>query len=150
MQQQVDENSQSQECETNTKQTLGDENTPVDPSIIAQMQQIAVHYDSQPIRAACFSPNNDSYFVLGTNSKSLKFCKMSQALINSLTGQGSFPDQSEGIQVIYEQPEHHIGSIYCVDWSNTSRLVATGSNDKMIKILVTPNFEEADKGQTAW
>ena len=60
------------------------------------------------------------------------------------------PEQSEGIQVIYEQPEHHIGSIYCVDWSKTSRLVATGSNDKMIKILVTPNFEEVDNDQKAW
>jgi WD40 repeat protein len=43
--------------------------------------------------------------------------------------------------------EHHNGSIYCVDWSRTSRLVATGSNDKMIKILVTPNFEESDESQ---
>jgi len=46
--------------------------------------------------------------------------------------------------VIYEENEHHNGSIYCVDWSRTSRLVATGSNDKMIKILVTPSFEDID------
>ena len=46
--------------------------------------------------------------------------------------------------------EHHNGSIYCVDWSRTSRLVATGSNDKMIKILVTPNFEDVEKDQAAW
>jgi WD40 repeat protein len=53
-----------------------------------------------------------------------------------------------GIEVVYEQFDHHNGSIYCVDWSRTSRLVATGSNDKMIKILVTPNFEdESDKAE---
>lgn len=28
--------------------------------------------------------------------------------------------------------------------------MATGSNDKMIKILVTPNFEEEDKEQAQW
>ena len=50
-------------------------------------------------------------------------------------------DDTKGIQVVYEENDHHNGSIYCVDWSRTSNLVATGSNDKMIKILVTPeNF----------
>ena len=46
--------------------------------------------------------------------------------------------------MIFEQQEHHNGSIYCVDWSKTSRLVATGSNDKMIKILIAPNFEDME------
>jgi len=101
-----------------------------------------VLYDSQPIRTACFSPNNGEYFVLGTNSKSLKFCRMSPNLIG---GDNGFNTSEDGIEVIYEQMDHHNGSIYCVDWSRTSRLVATGSNDKMIKILVTPNFEENEK-----
>ena len=52
--------------------------------------------------------------------------------------------------MVFEQPDHHNGSIYCVDWSRTSRLVATGSNDKMIKILVTPIFEEVEEGQENW
>ena len=54
--------------------------------------------------------------------------------------------------MIFEEMDHHNGSIYCLcgldwtelDWSKTSRLVATGSNDKMIKIMVTPNFDELD------
>ena len=50
-----------------------------------------------------------------------------------------------GIKVVFEQQEHHNGSIYCVDWSKTSRLVATGSNDKLIKILIAPNFEDLDQ-----
>ena len=49
--------------------------------------------------------------------------------------------------MVFEELDHHNGSIYCVDWSRTSRLVATGSNDKMIKIIVTPNFEENDGEQ---
>jgi len=102
-----------------------------------------VLFDSQPIRAACFSPNNSEYFVLGTNSKSLKFCKISSSILAPF---GIAHDESQsgdkGIQVIFEEPDHHNGSIYCVDWSKTSRLVATGSNDKMIKIMVTPNFDD--------
>jgi WD40 repeat protein len=83
--------------------------------------------------------------VLGTNSKSLKFCKISSSILAPF-GVGGDESQSgdKGIQVIFEEPDHHNGSIYCVDWSKTSRLVATGSNDKMIKIMVTPNFEELD------
>lgn len=34
------------------------------------------------------------------------------------------------IKVVFEQVNHHEGSIYCVDWSRTERLIATGSNDK--------------------
>jgi WD40 repeat protein len=109
------------------------------------MKQVAVLFDSQPIRAACFSPNNSEYFVLGTNSKSLKFCKISSSILSPF-GIASDESQSgdKGIQMIFEEPDHHNGSIYCVDWSKTSRLVATGSNDKMIKIMVTPNFDELD------
>jgi WD40 repeat protein len=36
---------------------------------------------------------------------------------------------------------HHQGSIYCIDWSRTGRLIATGSNDKTIKLLVCPDFQ---------
>ena len=93
--------------------------------------------------------------MLGTNSKSLKFCRLNSSIINNLGGDIVYNErydqnESEGIQVIYEQMEHHNGSIYCVDWSRTSRLVATGSNDKMIKILVTPNFEDMEHEQVNW
>ena len=57
-------------------------------------------------------------------------------------------DPSQAIEVIYEHYEHHNGSVYCVDWNGPSRLVASGSNDKTIKILVTPNFEEISDVQT--
>ena len=45
------------------------------------------------------------------------------------------------VDVIFEQKDHHQGSIYCLDWSTTSRLIASGSNDKTIKLLVCPDFE---------
>lgn len=46
------------------------------------MKQVGVLKDTHPIRTACFSPNSAEFFVIGTNSKSLKFCKLSQNIIN--------------------------------------------------------------------
>ena len=48
------------------------------------------------------------------------------------------------MEVIFEQQNHHHGSLYCVDWSRTGRLIASGSNDKTIKLLVCPDFEKED------
>jgi len=51
---------------------------------IQQLGQVANLKDSQPIRSVCFSPNNNEFFVLGTNSKSLKFCKLPANLNKSI------------------------------------------------------------------
>jgi len=51
------------------------------------------------------------------------------------------------IQTIFEQKSHHLGSIYCLDWSSSGRLIASGSNDKTIKLMVCPNFEEGDNNE---
>ena len=90
---------------------------------------------------------------MGTNSKALKICALPR-----LNGQSeedeaeAAADSSGGIQnnespvqpvnVILEQQNHHVGSIYCVDWSRTERLIATGSNDRLIKLLVCPDLEQ--------
>lgn len=117
--------------------------------LISALSQVAVLFDSQPIRAACFSPNQSEFFALGTNSKSLKFCRLSPQILAPFEGidpVGPGEDEEDlmqnGIELIQEIHDHHNGSIYCVDWSRSSRLVATGSNDKMVKVLVTPNFDE--------
>ena len=65
---------------------------------------------------------------------------------NSYNFKSSFPNQIEDeqkIKLIYEQKNHHAGSIYCLDWSISSRLIASGSNDKTIKLLAVPDFEES-------
>ena len=119
-------------------------------ALIESLSQVAVLFDPQPIRAACFSPNQAEYFVLGTNSKSLKFCKLSSQIIQQFEGPDygddaeGMPDRTKNIQVVQEITDHHDGSIYCVDWSRNVRLVATGSNDKLIKVIYVPSFEEQD------
>jgi len=125
---------------------------PAADSTVSHMKELAQLRDNQPIRAACFSPSGN-YFVLGTNSKSLKICSLPK-----LPGQDDDDDEeadkvdsSGGIQnefqiqqvnVLLEQQNHHVGSIYCVDWSRTERLIATGSNDRLIKLLVCPDLEQ--------
>lgn len=47
--------------------------------------------------------------------------------------------------------KHHRGSIYCLNWNATGDLLATGSNDKTIKLLRfnpdTCNFDTAGHGE---
>lgn len=45
------------------------------------------------------------------------------------------------LHVLFENENHHGGSVYCLDWSRSSRLIASGSNDRSIKILVCPDLE---------
>lgn len=35
----------------------------------------------------------------------------------------------------FKRNKHHKGSIYCVAWSHCGQLLATGSNDKYVKVL---------------
>ena len=46
----------------------------------------------------------------------------------------------ESISLIFEQKNHHFGSIFSIDWSPSGQLLATGSNDKTIKIMSLPEF----------
>lgn len=95
--------------------------------------------DSHPIRTACFSPNGN-FFGVGTNSRSLKLFSL-KPLLNCIKKKGNLKNLDEGVRMIFEEKKHHEGSIYCLDWSPTGRLLATGSNDKMIKLMVIPGIE---------
>jgi WD40 repeat protein len=37
--------------------------------------------------------------------------------------------------ILYKRAKYHLGSIYCMGWSPSGRIIATGSNDKLIKLL---------------
>jgi len=96
--------------------------------------------------------------VIGTNSKCLKIWNISSFIsqvvnkeyeINQDFSRGieAGEPQREEIPVIFDQVNHHEGSIYCTDWTNCERLIASGSNDKKIKILVCPPLNEIDEGE---
>ena len=37
--------------------------------------------------------------------------------------------------VLFKRTKHHKGSIYCMAWSPQGDLIATGSNDKTVKLM---------------
>ena len=116
--------------------------------------------DTHPIRCCCFSPKGE-YLAIGTNSKCLKIYDISHILDNFIKRNNIYAQlnnnnntqsilsnskfNKETISMIFEQKEHHHGSIFCIDWSSSGKLIATGSNDKTIKLLNIPELEENNK-----
>uniref|UniRef100_A0A8K9Y334 CTLH domain-containing protein n=1 Tax=Oncorhynchus mykiss TaxID=8022 RepID=A0A8K9Y334_ONCMY len=84
--------------------------------------------DTQALRAVAFHPTGALYAV-GSNSKTLRVC----AYPDSLNTSGSGPVKQPVVR--FRRNKHHKGSIYCVAWSHCGRLLATGSNDKYVKVL---------------
>lgn len=84
--------------------------------------------DTQAIRAVAFHPSGALYAV-GSNSKTLRVCAYPETLDTSGTCLVKQPT------VCFKRNKHHKGSIYCVAWSHCGQLLATGSNDKYVKVL---------------
>ena len=108
--------------------------------------------DTHPIRCCCFSPKGE-YFAIGTNSKSLKIFDLS-FILDSINKRNFYSkniknnnittnnkNYKETIGMIYEQKNYHLGSIYSIDWSSSGKLLATGSNDKTIKLIHIPELD---------
>ena len=47
----------------------------------------------------------------------------------------SVHDQPPQPTILFKSNRHHRGSIYCIAWSATGDIIATGSNDKSIKMM---------------
>ena len=108
---------------------------------ISSLELSKIIGDSNPIRASCFSPKGDC-LAIGTNSRSLKIYSLNHVLKNF---KKYSPINSETkMPLIFEQKNHHLGSIYCLDWSVSGRLLASGSNDKMVKLMVVPKLSESN------
>ncbi|XP_065213402.1 WD repeat-containing protein 47 isoform X6 [Planococcus citri] len=94
--------------------------------------------DVQAIRCAEFHPQGSLYAV-GSNSKTLRICaypKLHDLRDDHKTCQPT---------VLFKRTKHHKGSIYCMAWTPIGDLLATGSNDKTVKLMKfnndTANFE---------
>jgi len=42
--------------------------------------------------------------------------------------------ETQPMDVVFKRTKHHKGSIYCAAWNALGNLIATGSNDKAIKL----------------
>uniref|UniRef100_A0A915C5R0 WD repeat-containing protein 47 n=1 Tax=Parascaris univalens TaxID=6257 RepID=A0A915C5R0_PARUN len=93
-----------------------------------QFVPVSRYEDAQAIRAVAFHPSG-RYFALGTNSKQMLICK--------------YPDMrhfrpeasARGVDVILSRPKQHRGSVYCLGFNPTGELLATGSNDKSLRLM---------------
>ncbi|XP_022325950.1 WD repeat-containing protein 47-like isoform X3 [Crassostrea virginica] len=84
--------------------------------------------DAQAIRTVSFHPSG-TMFAVGSNSKTLRVCAFPDVSNLSET------HQTFETQTMYTKNKHHKGSIYCIAWSPMGDLLATGSNDKTIKMF---------------
>ncbi|RUS79340.1 hypothetical protein EGW08_012894, partial [Elysia chlorotica] len=83
--------------------------------------------DSQAIRTVAFHPKGNFYAV-GSNSKMLRVC--------AFPSMGNLREEHVAYEssVVYKHGKHHKGSIYCSAWNPLGDLIATGSNDKTIRL----------------
>ncbi|XP_053286737.1 WD repeat-containing protein 47 [Pleuronectes platessa] len=93
----------------------------------AQFVKVNQLEDTQAVRAVAFHPSGALYAV-GSNSKTLRVCAYPESLSTS-------PGAVKQPVVRFRRNKHHKGSIYCVAWSHCGQLLATGSNDKFVKVL---------------
>uniref|UniRef100_A0A673KR76 WD repeat-containing protein 47-like n=1 Tax=Sinocyclocheilus rhinocerous TaxID=307959 RepID=A0A673KR76_9TELE len=84
--------------------------------------------DMQAVRAVAFHPTGTLYAV-GSNSKMLRVCAYPDTL-DTRSAAHTLPPV-----IRFKRNKHHKGSIYCVAWSPCGQLLATGSNDKYVKVL---------------
>uniref|UniRef100_A0A8D8RIF9 WD repeat-containing protein 47 n=1 Tax=Cacopsylla melanoneura TaxID=428564 RepID=A0A8D8RIF9_9HEMI len=90
--------------------------------------QVTTLEDAQAVRCAEFHPNGNIYAV-GSNSKTLRICaypKLTDLREEHTTYQPT---------VLFKRTRHHKGSIYCMAWTPVGDLMATGSNDKTVKLM---------------
>ncbi|XP_076455467.1 WD repeat-containing protein 47-like isoform X4 [Babylonia areolata] len=83
--------------------------------------------DMQAIRTVAFHPSGNFYAV-GSNSKTLRICSFPH--IANLREDHVTHEAS----VVHKLMKHHKGSIYCTAWNPSGDLLASGSNDKTIRL----------------
>ncbi|KFQ10996.1 WD repeat-containing protein 47 [Haliaeetus albicilla] len=115
---------QLEDSSGNLSRTRGDE----DEKSKKQFICINTLEDTQAVRAVAFHPSGSLYAV-GSNSKTLRVCAYPEVIDPSAYNAPKQP------VVRFKRNKHHKGSIYCVAWSPCGQLLATGSNDKYVKVL---------------
>ncbi|NXA49118.1 WDR47 protein, partial [Nothocercus julius] len=115
---------QLEDPSANLSRTRGDE----DDKSKKQFICINTLEDTQAVRAVAFHPSGSLYAV-GSNSKTLRVCAYPEVIDPSAYNTPKQP------VVRFKRNKHHKGSIYCVAWSPCGQLLATGSNDKYVKVL---------------
>ncbi|KAJ1361789.1 hypothetical protein KIN20_021131 [Parelaphostrongylus tenuis] len=93
-----------------------------------QFVPVCRYEDSQAIRAVAFHPTG-RYFAIGTNSKQLHISKYPDLR------RFSHSDPVRQPEILLSRPKQHRGSVYCLSFNPTGELLATGSNDKTLRLM---------------
>ena len=97
-----------------------------EPSVIVQ--------ESHPIRCASFCPNG-SLLAYGTNNGTLRLIDFDADSFNGDYTKNMTGGPANINSICHERSSHHRGSIYCLSWDTTGTLLASGSNDKHIRVV---------------
>uniref|UniRef100_A0A1I7WS08 WD_REPEATS_REGION domain-containing protein n=1 Tax=Heterorhabditis bacteriophora TaxID=37862 RepID=A0A1I7WS08_HETBA len=89
---------------------------------------ICRYEDSQAIRAVAFHPTG-RYFAVGTNSKQMHICKYPDVR------KFRYNEATRQPEILLSRPKQHRGSVYCLGFNQTGELLATGSNDKTLRLM---------------
>ncbi|XP_042903745.1 WD repeat-containing protein 47 isoform X2 [Parasteatoda tepidariorum] len=121
-------NHHSQEAEhlSSTSQASGS----TDSSSESKQNFIAVTQleDEQAIRSVEFHPSG-KFYAVGSNTKALRICGYPNCKDLRIDHEPREPN------ILYKRQKQHKGSIYCMAWNATGDLLATGSNDKTVKLM---------------
>ncbi|CAD5206137.1 unnamed protein product [Bursaphelenchus okinawaensis] len=101
---------------------------PSDMGMNIHFVPVCKYEDSQAIRAVSFHPSG-KYFVVGTNSKQMLICKYPKTKNLDWSRVPFTPE----IGLI--RPKQHRGSVYCCGFNAAGDLLATGSNDKTLRLM---------------
>ncbi|OMJ91689.1 hypothetical protein SteCoe_5717 [Stentor coeruleus] len=110
-----------------------------------KLREMAKVEDIKPIRCSAFNVSGD-YFVLGTNSNSIKVCSLHNIVDELLYNEHQGREQY--IDVVFELRKAHLGSVYCIDWARSEKQIASGSNDRSIKVFYCPDFLQMQESQS--
>ncbi|XP_055338369.1 WD repeat-containing protein 47-like [Paramacrobiotus metropolitanus] len=86
--------------------------------------------DEAFVRCAAFHPDGSCYAV-GSNSKTLRICEYPAQMNARLT---EHREQPHNVRILDSRINYHKGSLFCLAWSLKGTLIASGSNDKIIKL----------------
>uniref|UniRef100_A0A0N5ADA5 WD_REPEATS_REGION domain-containing protein n=1 Tax=Syphacia muris TaxID=451379 RepID=A0A0N5ADA5_9BILA len=113
----------------NVSPTLPDASeTPSTSESTVHFVPVCKYVDKQAIRAVAFHPSG-RYFALGTNSKQMLICKY------PYTESRKNKSAPQNIDVLLKRPKQHRGSVYCIGFNPNGELLATGSNDKTMRLM---------------
>ena len=109
--------------------------------IVASYSKHLIYQTNVPLRCATELMQSEQAsddtvrMAIGSNAKNIQVIKFSRHRLHSHHGDvNEIQDNQQDIEVEYVLENVHKGSVYAMDWHMRSQLLASGSNDKAIRV----------------